>query len=334
MFTLLKQKSKLPREKNSMRKAVSCLLLIITVTYVAFGQQDPQYTNYMFYKLGSNPGYAGSNGSINGTLLNRYQWSGYEGAPKTLVLTADAAVKLFNSPSGVGINVISEELGYYKNTWINFNYSYKVTTKFGTLGLGISPGIYNFSINPEEWKSSDDVINSSSGGSSDPAIPQSESSQITFDVGFGAYLYSNKYYAGFSVSHLNQGEVKYDESAEDYLVRHYYLTGGYNIKLSDPLFEVQPSFLFKSDLASWQLDLNTNIVYNEKYWGGISYRVQDAVALLVGMEIFNGAQIGYSFDLVTSKIKKYGFASHEFFISYSIDIERNRNQKYKSVRFL
>ncbi len=110
--------------------------------------------------------------------------------------------------------------------------------------------------------------------------------------------------------------------------------GGYNIKLSDPLFELRPSFLFKTDAAFWQLDLNTNIVFNERFWGGISYRVQDAIALLLGVETEFGLRVGYSFDLVTSSLSHYGYGSHEIFVSYTLDLERNRNQKYKSIRFL
>ncbi len=325
-----REKAKLPYEKRSMKKVISFFILMVT-TYVSFGQIDPQYTNNMFYKLSVNPGYAGAEDAISGTLLNRYQWSGFEGAPKTLVFSVDAAIDAFGAPGGIGVNVISDEFGFYKNTWVNFNYSYKVTTALGTLGLGVSPGIYNFNINPE-WSVPEGEIYTQA--ESDPAVPNAESSQITFDAGFGAYLYTNKYYAGFSITHLNQGEVKFDETSTAFLTRTYYLSGGYNIKLSDPLFEVRPSFFFKSDIATWQLDLNANVVYNDKFWGGISYRVQDAIALLMGMELFNGMRIGYSFDLVTSALKSGGFASNEFFVSYSIDLERNRNQKYKSIRFL
>jgi len=319
-----------------MKKLVAFLYLIILVNFAVFAQQDPQYTNNMFYKLGVNPGYAGAENAISGIILNRYQWVGYGGGePKTLVFSVDAAINAFGSPGGLGINIVSDQWGFYDNMWINLNYSYKVTTSLGTLGLGISPGFYNFNINPDNgWVSSDDVLNSSSGGAGDNSIPQQESSQLAFDIGFGAYLYSGSYYLGFSVSHLNQAAVKYDDLASDYLVRHYYLMGGYNIKLTNPLFELRPSFLFKSDMASWQMDLNTNVVYDDKFWGGLSYRFQDALALLLGMELFNGLRLGYSFDLVTSALKSNSFGSHEFFISYSLDLERSRNQKYKSIRFL
>jgi len=92
--------------------------------------------------------------------------------------------------------------------------------------------------------------------------------------------------------------------------------------------------MLKSDMASWQLDLNANIVFDDRFWGGISYRIQDAIALLMGLEMENGLRVGYSFDLVTSAIRSYGFGSHEIFVSYSLDLEKNRNQKYKSIRFL
>ena len=111
-----------------MKKLFYFLFLSIFVNLAAYGQQDPQYTNNMFYKLGVNPGYAGAENTISGILLNRYQWAGFEGAPKTLVFSVDAAINAFGSPSGIGVNVISDEWGFYQNTWVNFNYSYKVTT--------------------------------------------------------------------------------------------------------------------------------------------------------------------------------------------------------------
>jgi type IX secretion system PorP/SprF family membrane protein len=187
---------------------------------------------------------------------------------------------------------------------------------------------------PEEWISTDDVFNNTQGGAGDPLIPQNDYSQMALDLGFGLYLKSSKYYLGASVTHINEASIKYDEVENYYLARHYYLMGGYNITLSDPLFVVRPSFLFKSDLAGWQMDLNTNIIFDERIWGGITYRFRDAIALLLGLEMENGLRFGYSFDLVTSTIGRDGFGSHEIFVSYSLDLEKKRTQKYKSIRFL
>ena len=327
------KKTAKPYTKRSMKSVISFLFLVFIVKLAAYGQQDPQYTNNMYYKLGVNPGFAGAENTINGLILNRYQWSGLEGAPKTLVFSVDAAFNVFGAPGGIGFNVVSDELGFEKNTLVNASYAYKTPTSIGNLGIGLSFGVFNKSINGE-WEIPEDNFGIYTQPGSDPGIPQGEVSQVAFDAGFGLYLSNNRYYLGASVTHLNQAEIKFDGNATTYLARHYYFSGGYNIKLSDPLFELRPSFLLKSDLAGWQLDLNTNVVFDERFWGGISYRIQDAVAILLGMEMENGLRFGYSFDLVTSSLRHYGFGSHEIFVSYSLDLEKNRNQKYKSIRFL
>jgi len=316
-----------------MRKIFSLIFLIFTVCFAATGQQDPQYTNNMFYQLGVNPGYAGSEDAISGLVLNRYQWAGFRDAPQTRVFSGDAGISVFRKPAGIGLNVIDDRLGPEKNVLVNISFSYKVPLALGDLGIGLALGVFNKAVNGE-WEIPEDDLGIFVSPGSDPAIPQGEVSQVAFDSGLGLYLKGNRYYLGASVTHLNQASVKFSDLASTFLVRHYYLTGGYNIKLRDPLFELRPSFLLKSDLAGWQVDLNTNLVYNDKLWGGVSYRTQDAVALLFGTELINGLKVGYSFDLVTSAIGRYGYGSHEIFISYSVELEKNRNKKYKSVRFL
>ena len=323
-----------PHPLRSMKKLFSFLYLLMIINLAAMGQQDPQFTNNMHYKLGMNPGYAGAEDAINGIILNRFQWEGFPGAPKTLVFSVDAAVNAFGAPGGLGLNIVSDGWGFYDNTTVNVNYAYKVDLDVGTLGIGVSLGLFNMSINGEWEVPDDDGFGLYTQPESDPLVPQGQVSQMAFDFGSGLYLTSNRYFLGASVTHINQAELEYADQVTTYLSRHYYLMGGYNIKLGDPLFELRPSFLFKTDVAGWQLDVNTNVVYDERFWGGLSYRINDAVALLMGMEMENGLKVGYSFDLVTSAIGYYGFASHEIFISYSLDLERNRNKKYKSIRFL
>ena len=64
-----------PHPTSGMKKIISFLFLGFIVNLAAFGQQDPQYTNNMFYKLGVNPGYAGADGAIvtNGKDLWEHQ---------------------------------------------------------------------------------------------------------------------------------------------------------------------------------------------------------------------------------------------------------------------
>ena len=53
---------------------------------------------------------------------------------------------------------------------------------------------------------------------------------------------------------------------------------------SGATLELQPSIFAKTDAVSTQVDLNTNVLYNNLAWAGVSYRVEDAVALLAGIK--------------------------------------------------
>ena len=81
-----------------------------------------------------------------------------------------------------------------------------------------------------------------------------------------------------------------------------------------------------------QYSINANVLYNKRFWGGITYRNRDAIILLAGVELKNGIKFGYAYDITTTKINR---GSHELMINYSFDFEIIKSpQRYKSVRFL
>ena len=316
----------------SMKKIFCFLFLLIIANLAAIAQQDPQFSFNKLTHLTVNPGFAGSEEGMNGLILNRYQWSGFDGAPKTLVFSVGSRTKLFGAESGVGLNIISDEQGFERNARINLNYAYRTKTSLGDLGIGTSLGFFNKSYNGK-WEvpgNEDDV----SWDKNDPLAPQGEYSQLAFDVGFGVYLKSKNYFVGTSVTHINQAKIKYNGEVFDYFARHYYLLGGYNISLTDPLFVLQPSVFVKTDMASLQVDLNVELIYNNRIAGALNYRLDDGIGVLLRYELSNGLRAGYAFDLVTSALGRYGYGSHELFISYTINLGKGRLKKYKSVRFL
>jgi type IX secretion system PorP/SprF family membrane protein len=314
-----------------MKKIFCFLFLYIIINLAAVAQQDPQFTFNKLTTLTVNPGYAGHDGQISGTILNRYQWDGVPGSPRTLVFSASGATKLFGLNSGIGLNIISDELGFSKNIDISFDYAYRFKTNIGDLGVGTSLGFYNTAIKAEWFIPESDYHQTVT---EDNGIPPSESSQLAFDLGMGFYLKNNDYFASASVTHINQASVLLGETARYFLRRHYYLSGGYNIKLSDPLFELQPSVFVKTDLASYQADFNIELVYKSRFSGGLNYRLNDAISVLIGFEMNNGIKLGYAYDIITSALAGYTGGSHELYLSYSMDLGKSRNKKYKSIRYL
>jgi len=314
-----------------MKKIFCFLFLYIIANLAAIAQQDPQFTFNKMTQLSVNPGSAGNDGAINGLILNRYQWVGIPGAPKTLLFSVGAATELLGFPSGVGLNIMSDELGFQKNISVSIDYAYRKKTKFGDLGIGASVGFYNMAFNgtwtvPEgdNWVPAE----------SDQGVVKGNVSQLAFDLGLGFFLRSNDYYLGASVTHLNQASIVFADQASTFLARHYYLSAGYNISLSDPLFEIQPAVLFKTDMVAYQADITVDLVYKKRYSAGLNYRINDAVGVLLGFEMVNGLRIGYAYDIMTSALSGYGDGSHEIYLGYSFDLGKNRSKKYKSVRFL
>ena len=59
------------------------IIAVLLLTLQMYGQQDPQYTQYMYNMNIMNPAYAGSRENLSFGLLYRNQWAGISGGPQT-----------------------------------------------------------------------------------------------------------------------------------------------------------------------------------------------------------------------------------------------------------
>jgi type IX secretion system PorP/SprF family membrane protein len=313
------------------KKTNSVFLLLSIIYSVAFSQQDPRLSNYMFNTMQYNPGVAGTSGMVCATALNRQQWIGFEGAPSTTLFNVNAPVKLLGISSGVGLGVTSDNIGYDKDISILGTYSVLLDIGQGKMGIGINAGMLNKTLNPE-WKIPGGDAHTPPSG--DPLIPENKESYVAFDAGLGVYYTTGKYYAAASVTHINQPKIKFTKG-QPYISRHYYLTAGYNLQLPNPAMELLPSAFIVSDGKVVQFSISSLIRYNKKVWGGVSYRPGDALTGIAGVELFNGIRIGYAYDFPVSDIRKSSSGSHEFMVNYCFDLSTGRSpMRYKSIRFL
>ncbi len=315
----------------NMKKVRTVIFALIIPAYVVFGQQDPVLSHYMFNTQTYNPGYAGMTGMITATAMTRQQWVGFPGAPSTMIFNVNAPFSLFGLRSGAGLLVESDQYGFSNDIDLSLCYSYLLTLGSGTLGAGISAGMLNKALAPEWFIPSGPTHTPPSG---DPLIPENDESFVALDISAGIYYQGLNYYAGFSVTHLNQPEIKYSETAT-YVSRQYYLTAGYYFQLPNPSLELIPSVFIVNDGAATQYLATAMVRYNKKIWGGVSYRISDAITGFAGVELYNGLKIGYGYDFPISEIRKGTSGSHEFVVSYSFDLGLGKSvTKYKSIRFL
>jgi type IX secretion system PorP/SprF family membrane protein len=313
-----------------MKRLVYIIVFGVVVLNVQ-AQQDPKFSQNMFLAPFYNPGAVGSSDKICLGAAFRNQWTGLPNSPVTTTFTANMPVNLLGRTHGIGISLMNDNLAFNNDFNFSASYAFRMELGQGSLGVGANVGLANQALTPT-WEGADGIINTEG----DPAIPQNGGSVFGFDMGLGAYYNTDNMYVGVSTTHLNQTSFDYPEdNAETKLIRHYYLMAGYNIQLSNPMFEIIPSLMVQSDLRSNHIYLNTNLRYNKRFWGGVSYSVGGALTALFGIELMNGIKIGYSYDFELSPLLKYNSGSHEITVRYCFDLSVDKSpQKYKSIRFL
>ena len=304
-------------------------------------QLDPQFSSYMFNPVWSNPAFAGNTGQMSAFGLNRQQWIGFSNNPQTSVFSFDAKVNLFKQESGAGISFINDKLGLINSLSINFIYSYRKRIWNGVFGLGVNAGFINQTWNggdiylPPEAEESDYLKQVES----DVNSLKQEYTDTKFDIGFGAIFEHDAFYAGISLMHLPRPTLELsstDKTIYLFYNRTFHFTSGYRYTLTNnPKYEIRPSVFVKTDGVVFQTDLNCNVWYEKRFYGGLGYRLQDGFIFLAGIKLRNGLNAGYAFDLTTSRMRLGTYGSQEVYISYIFSIDMNKQKsKHKSVRFL
>lgn len=327
-----REASRTPAIFNKIKSRSFVFFLLFCISSGLYAQFDPMFSQNMFNPLNGNPGYAGSSGRMNVVLLNRNQWTGLEGAPVTTVAGADAALTVFEKKAGVGLEIMNDDIGLFNNLMVRVSLARRYLLGDGELGIGISAGIIS-----QSFDGTGIVIPESDyHEANDPLIPTEKVSGFAPDFGLGAFYQGTNWYAGAGLQHLFSPEPNFQDDFYVYVHRTLFLTGGYIIELEERNFDLEPSLYVRQGGGSWQADLNLNIHFQGRYWAGLTYRNQDAVVLLAGINLRNGIRAGYSYDITTSKLSGAGSnGSHEIMIGYSFDLNINKQKKrYKSVRFL
>jgi len=315
-------------------KRILLSVTLVLSALVGIAQQDPQFTMWQFDRLSVNPAMSGIDRMHCITALHRDQWDGLDKDPKTYLFNYSG---MFGAQQniGFGTTIYSEVLGQQQNTVVRFSPSYHLAMSNGNFfSAGASVGMYSSKMGAN-WVFID---------SGDPSIPVSEKAQSGADLGVGLNVYKpNQYYFGVSATHLAGPNL---DDLGIQMARHYYVMGGYEAAVGADLV-IRPNVLFKTDATSRQLDVNADVMFKKMFWGGLAYRLGDAIAPYVGFQkdfaqmdqgvrtMNHGIKLGYSYDVTTSLIKDYSAGSHEIFITYCMKFNKVDNGAgHSNPRFL
>jgi len=319
------------------RKAYSLPYLYLFLAISSFfgiqkitGQQDPQYTQYMYNTQIVNPAYAGSREVLSLGILGRMQWVDLEGAPRTGTFSVNSPIGLMDN-MGLGLSIVYDQIGpaTESNAVVDYSYSIQLARRdISRLSFGLKAGVDMLDVDYTKLTIYD---------KNDPNFQNSVDNKIQPQIGAGIYYHTQKFYAGFSVpnflnsKHFDEGSLNDQELASIAVERlHYFFITGYVFDLN-PSLKFKPAALVKFvSGAPLQWDVSGNFLINEKIALGGAYRWDSSASAMAGFQITDGIFIGLAYDYQLTAIQDYSNGSYEAIVRFDIF---NKLDKILTPRF-
>ena len=279
---------------------------LVLVPLISFSQQESYYTLYRFNMNVINPAYAGALGKNVFAFTSRRQWSSMQDAPSTLAFSYSSERA---NNVGLGLSVVSDKVFIEQQTFAYADFSYKLDMESTQLYLGLKAGGNFYSADPR--------VLSTYSTSSDPA--QQQLSRFNPNVGAGAYLRGELFWASFSIPRLFNVKRESDNLAVTAKDRvHSYLGGGADFAVGSGLL-LKPSVLFRKVKGlPVTTDITTMLSWQNQFDLGVSYRTSSAFALLAVVSL-GGFDIGYAYETPTvSSLSQLNLKTHEIVLRINL----------------
>ncbi len=302
-----------------MKRILIILGLLVFIADAANAQQLARRSQYLFNPFMLNPAVAGTTPYSPITASFRNQWTGFDGAPNTYMLSGHTRVPGANI--GLGAIAFHDDTGgAIARTGLELAGAYSIDlNNEDAVSFGLSGVFSQFRFDGRDLEVRD---------ADDPALINGLESAFNFDATFGMLVYGPNYFFGFSIPQLIQTKLGVVGVMEDMNqnARHYNFMGSYLHYLNEN-FAIQPTGLVRFTEASpVQFDILNKLIYRETLWTGLSYRHLDAVAIAVGFE-YEDFAMAYSYDITTTDARRLSPHTHEVTISYNIPRTTGRFKK-------
>ena len=327
---------------KGIQKVGLLVLLAMSAMMSGFAQDDAQFTFFPWVTSYYN---AGGIGEQSNTLCFTADYSNKYlgwGDLSTTAINNDTAVKtapqdfLFSIESylkklhgSIGVTLVHDQLGYYKNTAVKIGYAYKLRVGGGHLGIGAQVSLYNQAIDATGFTPTDP---------NDPTLQSLSESTLDLDFNLGVLYKTDQWYVGAGWTQMlaafdtTQSIIRLSGDRGTHRSSQIYLHGGYTwVVPFNPNWEIMPQALVKTDLSKVQWEILALARYNGVLWGGLGYRYQDAITLAFGARPFynssniylKGLDVGVSYGFTANSLAfkpHRSFGDVEVVVRYCFDI--------------
>ena len=305
-------------------------------------QFDPQIGQYMHMQSTYNPAAVGESDLMRVYGAHRMQFTGIMDAPMTTYFSFSSPFVVGKTQHAAGVRFMNDRFGLFSNQSLHAGYAYRLKLGKGYLSVGADLGFINlsFAVDSVNLKDVADLVQDHAyHNATDNAIPEASGqngvSGMGFDLGSGVYYATSTWWAGVSYGHVTQPTLQWSEQTEVHVRGSFYAAGGYNWRLRDKRWLLMPSAMVQTDFAGWDVNLTMMAQVNDRYRFGLGYRIAGSVNILLGMDIIDGLQVGYTYELPANGLIRESYGSHELYLAYGFNILKpKRTNRYKSVRYL
>lgn len=288
-------------------KQIYIMLLLAVGVLPAWGQVDPIYSLYRFNPQNITPAHVGGYDGTEITVMNRQQWMGIEGAPKTMGITANMK---WGKQKGIGVVGLLDEAGPMKTVHMGLDFAYHVRlSEAWSFSGGIRGGIGNLTLNFSGIRLPQ---------SGDESFATDRSTGMQVNTGWGVKVYKGD---GLFLSISQPRMFRYDFGASSGGYKDspsFFVMTGTKWPVSDKL-TLYPSALIRlaSDVPV-NYDVNVVANMNGKLDAGLGYRGNESIGIRLGVQMTKAFYLGYVYELPTSQISKMTSQSHELALRMSI----------------
>jgi type IX secretion system PorP/SprF family membrane protein len=331
-------------------KPLKVLFLVICFSNTLMAQ-DPQFSQFFSAAVLTNPAFAGNmeydckdlKSNLKATLNSRRQWGNFQ--------TDAISLEYFNKKKKLGLAFITQnhriDAAKLMTTTVSLVASYKLQINSRwRFNSGLQAGMGNRNLGFNNLRFTDQFNDEGYTGRQTIDNQKNQASVFYPDISLGGIIYTNHFWTGLSIHHVNMPNISQLGYTERLPMR-FSIQGGYTLEFrSNRSFgnfkkdiSLRPVYQFRLQGPFNQLDMGAYYTH-EPFILGFMYRgipvgklgadrqvSQDAAVVLLGYK-YNGFKLGYSFDAGLSSIGLLGGGSHEISLSFQYAKKGCKKRKY------